>query len=73
MDKIKAIENEQLRANKLELNIGDTVKYTLKLKKETEKESKYSKEQLSKNNVVEQTKHSQLEELLTVQELKELS
>ena len=26
MDKIKAIENEQLRENKLDLNIGDTVK-----------------------------------------------
>ena len=25
MDKIKAIENEQLRENKLDLNIGDTI------------------------------------------------
>ena len=32
MDKIKAIENEQLRANKLELNIGDTVKVHVKIK-----------------------------------------
>lgn len=32
MDKIKAIENEQLRENKLELNIGDTVKVYCKIK-----------------------------------------
>lgn len=32
MDKIKAIENEQLRADKLELNIGDTVKVHVKIK-----------------------------------------
>ena len=32
MDKIKAIENEQLRANKLELNVGDTVKVYVKIK-----------------------------------------
>ena len=32
MDKIKAIENEQLRANKLELNVGDTVKVHVKIK-----------------------------------------
>ena len=32
MDKIKAIENEQLRANPLELNIGDTVKVHVKIK-----------------------------------------
>ena len=32
MDKIKAIDNEQLRANKLELNIGDTVKVHVKIK-----------------------------------------
>ncbi len=32
MDKIKAIENEQLRENKLELKIGDTVKVHVKIK-----------------------------------------
>ncbi len=32
MDKIKAIENEQLRSNELELNIGDTVKVYNKIK-----------------------------------------
>ena len=32
MDKIKAIENEQLRENKLDLNIGDTVKVHVKIK-----------------------------------------
>ena len=32
MDKIKAIENEQLRENKLVLNIGDTVKVHAKIK-----------------------------------------
>ena len=32
MDKIKAIENEQLRANPLTLNIGDTVKVHCKIK-----------------------------------------
>ena len=32
MDKIKAIENEQLRANMLELNVGDTVKVHVKIK-----------------------------------------
>ena len=32
MDKIKAIENEQLRENKLDLNIGDTVKVHCKIK-----------------------------------------
>ena len=32
MDKIKAIENEQLRENKLDLNIGDTVKVYCKIK-----------------------------------------
>ena len=32
MDKIKAIENEQLRENKLVLNIGDTVKVHVKIK-----------------------------------------
>ena len=32
MDKIKAIENEQLRANPLTLNIGDTVKVHNKIK-----------------------------------------
>ena len=32
MDKIKAIENEQLRENKLTLNIGDTVKVHVKIK-----------------------------------------
>ena len=32
MDKIKAIENEQLRKNELELNIGDTVKVYNKIK-----------------------------------------
>ena len=32
MDKIKAIENEQLRANPLELNIGDTVRVHVKIK-----------------------------------------
>ena len=31
MDKIKAIENEQLRDNKLEFNIGDTVKVHVKI------------------------------------------
>ena len=37
MDKIKAIENEQLRANKLELNVGDTAYVTYKNKKYTYK------------------------------------
>lgn len=32
MDKIKAIENEQLRENELKLNIGDTVKVHVKIK-----------------------------------------
>lgn len=32
MDKIKAIENEQLRENPLTLNIGDTVKVYVKVK-----------------------------------------
>ncbi len=32
MDKIKAIENEQLRENKLDLKIGDTVKVHVKIK-----------------------------------------
>ena len=32
MDKIKAIENEQLRENKLVLNIGDTVRVHVKIK-----------------------------------------
>ena len=32
MGKIKAVENEQLRANKLELNVGDTVKVHVKIK-----------------------------------------
>ena len=32
MDKIKAIENEQLRAEPLELNIGDTVRVHVKIK-----------------------------------------
>ena len=32
MDKIKAIEHEQLRENKLDLNIGDTVKVYCKIK-----------------------------------------
>ena len=32
MDKVKAIENEQLRANPLELNIGDTVRVHVKIK-----------------------------------------
>ena len=32
MDKIKAIENEQLRENKLDLNVGDTVKVYCKIK-----------------------------------------
>ena len=32
MDKIKAIENEQLRENKLILNVGDTVKVHCKIK-----------------------------------------
>ena len=32
MDKIKTIENEQLRENKLDLNIGDTVKVYCKIK-----------------------------------------
>ena len=32
MDKIKAIENEQLRENELTLNIGDTVKVHVKIK-----------------------------------------
>ena len=32
MDKIKAIENEQLRANPLTLNIGDTVRVHCKIK-----------------------------------------
>ena len=32
MDKIKAIENEQLRDNKLVLKIGDTVKVHVKIK-----------------------------------------
>ena len=31
MDKIKAIENEQLRENKLDLNVGDTVKVSVKV------------------------------------------
>lgn len=32
MDKLKAIENEQIRENKLELKIGDTVKVHVKIK-----------------------------------------
>ena len=32
MDKIKAIENEQLRKDELELNVGDTVKVYNKIK-----------------------------------------
>ena len=32
MDKIKAIENEQIRENALTLNIGDTVKVHVKIK-----------------------------------------
>jgi large subunit ribosomal protein L19 len=32
MDKIKAIENEQLRQNPLTLNVGDTVKVHVKVK-----------------------------------------
>ena len=46
MDIIKSIEHEQLKAKIPELKVGDTVKYTKGLKKETEKESKYSKELL---------------------------
>ncbi len=32
MDKLKAIENEQIRENKLDLKIGDTVKVHVKIK-----------------------------------------
>ena len=32
MDKIKAIENEQLRKDELTLNVGDTVKVYNKIK-----------------------------------------
>ena len=32
MDKIKAIENEQLRENKLDLHVGDTVRVHNKIK-----------------------------------------
>ena len=39
MDKIKAIENEQLRANPLTLNIGDTVRVHCKIKEGNKEES----------------------------------
>ena len=57
----------------LSLTLVIQLKYTTRLKKETKKELKYLKELLSKSNVAVQTKLSQLEELLMVQELKKLS
>ena len=45
MDIIKSIEHEQLKNKIPDLKVGDTVReYTKELRKETEKESKYSKE-----------------------------
>ena len=57
---IKAIEAEQIRTDLPEFNVGDTVKVQLKLKKVTEKESKYSKELLLKrqNGGIKRNFHS---------------
>ena len=44
MDIIKSIEHEQLKNKIPDLKVGDTVRVHKELRKETEKESKYSKE-----------------------------
>ena len=44
-DIIKKIEAEQLKENAPEFNVGDTKKYTRRLKRETAKESRFLKEQ----------------------------
>ena len=44
MDIIKSIEHEQLKNKIPDLKVGDTVRDIKELRKETEKESKYSKE-----------------------------
>ena len=50
---IRAIEAEQIRTDLPEFNVGDTVKVHVKLKKVTEKEYKFSKEQLLKDKMVD--------------------
>ena len=59
MDKIKAIENEQLRANKLELNIGDTVKVHVKIKEGNRERIQVFEGTIIKVQGEELTKHLQ--------------
>ena len=44
MDIIKSIEHEQIKNKIPDLKVGNTVKVHVRVKKETEKESKFSKE-----------------------------
>ena len=44
MDIIKSIEHEQLKSKIPDIKIGDTVRVHQRVKKETEKESKFLKE-----------------------------
>ena len=60
MDKIKAIENEQLRENKLVLNIGDTVKVHVRIK-----EGERERIQVFEGTVIAK-KHGGISETFTV-------
>ena len=63
-DIIKNIEAEQLKENAPEFHVGDTVKFTVRSKRETVKEFRFSKVQFLRNRAEVQEQHSQLERLL---------
>ena len=62
---MKSIEKAQERETTFSFNVGDTVKVSALIKEGTEKESRLSKEQLSRFRVQVQERLSQLERTLT--------
>ena len=63
---IKNIENEQLKAEVPQFNVGDTVKVYGKIKEGTVSVSRFSKELLLRSRTEATVLHSQLESYLTV-------
>ncbi len=65
-DIIKAIENEQLKSDITDFNVGDTVKVYAKVIEGSESVSRYTRELFLRDRTVELARHLQLENFQTV-------
>lgn len=65
-DYIKNLEASQMKTEVADFAVGDTVKYTTRSKKVTERESRFSKELLLRDRVEATERLSQLESSQTV-------